>query len=305
MAILLSSQGSHHSSQSASGPPRNSGTEQRSAFSRLMAAQRSNAPEAPVEIISDDEFEAPIPGPGFIGGSVPRWDSLLSTPVPSQSYGHDQFSGLLGSQQLQGHSNPLATPIVNGFGPASFGATSQSFPGTPFHRNHQLPPGRVQMPGAFPGPSMMPGMPRPPTLASHGSLTPLSDIINRTSMFDYASGLDGVGNPLPGHLMDYINDTFHDPRVTEQELDDLLQNIRPDMEIPENKRDGTPEGLKHALYPHQTLALAWMKKMEQGTNKGGILADDMGLGKTISTLALMLSRPAQSRPKVSPNQCSM
>lgn len=32
--------------------------------------------------------------------------------------------------------------------------------------------------------------------------------------------------------------------------------------------------------------------MEDGTNKGGILADDMGLGKTISTLALMLTRPS-------------
>ena len=35
--------------------------------------------------------------------------------------------------------------------------------------------------------------------------------------------------------------------------------------------------------------------MEEGTNKGGILADDMGLGKTISTLALMLSRPSNDR----------
>jgi SNF2 family DNA or RNA helicase len=35
--------------------------------------------------------------------------------------------------------------------------------------------------------------------------------------------------------------------------------------------------------------------MEEGTNKGGILADDMGLGKTISTLALMLSRPSTDR----------
>jgi SNF2 family DNA or RNA helicase len=32
--------------------------------------------------------------------------------------------------------------------------------------------------------------------------------------------------------------------------------------------------------------------MEEGTNKGGILADDMGLGKTISSLALILSRPS-------------
>jgi SNF2 family DNA or RNA helicase len=35
--------------------------------------------------------------------------------------------------------------------------------------------------------------------------------------------------------------------------------------------------------------------MEEGTNKGGILADDMGLGKTISSLALILSRPSTNR----------
>jgi SNF2 family DNA or RNA helicase len=33
-----------------------------------------------------------------------------------------------------------------------------------------------------------------------------------------------------------------------------------------------------------------MKNMEEGSNKGGILADDMGLGKTIQALALMVSR---------------
>ncbi|KAL7948399.1 SNF2 family N-terminal domain-containing protein [Trichoderma barbatum] len=294
LALLLSSQNSQPLSRNNSGPSRSSGPEQPSAFSRIMATQRSNAPEAPIEL-SDDETEAFIPSAGPNGASVP-WNSLMSAPVSNPSFGHNQFSGLVGSQQLQGRSNPL-TPVGNGFGPGYFGAASQSFPGTPFTRINQMPLGHVQMPGAFPGPPMMHGLPRLPVLPSHGSITPLSEIINRTSMFDYANGLDDAGNPLPHHLMDYLNDTFHDPRVTEQELDDLLQNIRPDMEIPEGKRDGTPEGLKHALYPHQTLALTWMKKMETGTNKGGILADDMGLGKTISTLALMLSRPAQSRPK--------
>lgn len=46
-------------------------------------------------------------------------------------------------------------------------------------------------------------------------------------------------------------------------------------------------------YEHQKLALTWLKSMEEGTNKGGILADDMGLGKTISALALILTRPSE------------
>ncbi|ODA83214.1 hypothetical protein RJ55_01725 [Drechmeria coniospora] len=125
----------------------------------------------------------------------------------------------------------------------------------------------------------------------------LLDIINSTSMFDYSNYTDQSGNALPERLTSYLQTAFHDPRVTEKELDDLLQNIRPDMDIPERNRDGTPAGLKSSLYHHQELALSWLKSMETGTNKGGILADDMGLGKTISMLALMLARPARGRPK--------
>jgi SNF2 family DNA or RNA helicase len=127
----------------------------------------------------------------------------------------------------------------------------------------------------------------------------LSQIINRTSVYDLTNGTDGLGNPLPDRLTDYLADAMFDTRVSEKELEDLLQNIRPDMEIPEKNREGTPAGLKSTLYLHQELALSWLKNMEDGNSKGGILADDMGLGKTISTLALMLSRPAEARPKVS------
>lgn len=119
----------------------------------------------------------------------------------------------------------------------------------------------------------------------------LGDTIEKTSMFDYSTQLDADGNGLSDRLSNFLDYAYHDPNVSEKELDDLLQNIRPDMDIPAKYRDGTPPGLKSSLYPHQQLAVAWMKKMEEGTNKGGILADDMGLGKTISTMALMLARP--------------
>ncbi|TVY81741.1 putative ATP-dependent helicase [Lachnellula suecica] len=99
---------------------------------------------------------------------------------------------------------------------------------------------------------------------------------------------------------DYI---MNDPRKNSDEIKQLLENIRPDQDLPAEDREGTPEGLKYPLhtinyepilmriqYEHQKLALTWLKSMEQGNNKGGILADDMGLGKTISALALILSR---------------
>ncbi|KAL6901650.1 SNF2 family N-terminal domain-containing protein [Trichoderma evansii] len=293
MAIFLSSQDSQPSSHHASGPPRSSDPEHPSAFARIMATQRSNARETPLEIISDDESGPHNPRFGSNGSQPAPWNSIMAGTAPGSTVNnpYNLVPGFGDPQQLQ-VEYPYGNPNANGFVPGSLAAMTQPFPGPSPYMNSQMqqrPNG--QMPGTFPG------MARPPTLASNASRTPLSDIINRTGMFDYVNGLDELGNPLPGRIMDYINDTLHDPKVTEQELDDLLKNIRPDMDIPEGNRDGTPEGLKNSLYPHQIVALTWMKNMEEGTNKGGILADDMGLGKTISTLALMLSRPAKSRPK--------
>lgn len=110
--------------------------------------------------------------------------------------------------------------------------------------------------------------------------------------------LDGDGYPLSSRLVNFLDDYVNDPRKTEEEIQQLLSNIRPDMEIPEEERGETPEAMKYSLYPHQQLALKWMTNMEEGTNKGGILADDMGLGKTISSLALMVSRQSSDNIKV-------
>ncbi|KAF2706426.1 hypothetical protein K504DRAFT_505376 [Pleomassaria siparia CBS 279.74] len=60
--------------------------------------------------------------------------------------------------------------------------------------------------------------------------------------------------------------------------------------------DGTVEGMKIKLLPHQVDGVAWMIEKETGAHnkrgklpKGGILADDMGLGKTVQSIALILS----------------
>ncbi|KAF2196909.1 hypothetical protein GQ43DRAFT_404132 [Delitschia confertaspora ATCC 74209] len=66
----------------------------------------------------------------------------------------------------------------------------------------------------------------------------------------------------------------------------------------EEEEDGTVEGMKVKLLPHQVDGVSWMLEKETGAIKkkgkltrGGILADDMGLGKTIQSLALIISNP--------------
>ncbi|KAF7921816.1 hypothetical protein BELL_0024g00250 [Botrytis elliptica] len=120
---------------------------------------------------------------------------------------------------------------------------------------------------------------------------------NRGNLLDVESNL-GFLSPSFAYtpqMTERMEHVINDPRKTEKEIKDLLENIKAEIEIPLEDREGTPEGLRYPLYEHQKIALTWLKQMEEGSNKGGILADDMGLGKTISTLSLILSRPSTDR----------
>jgi hypothetical protein len=52
---------------------------------------------------------------------------------------------------------------------------------------------------------------------------------------------------LDGRMNDQLDYIMNDPRKTNQEIKDLLENIRPDVELPPEDREGTPEGLVYPL----------------------------------------------------------
>ncbi|CZS91523.1 related to DNA repair protein RAD16 [Rhynchosporium graminicola] len=123
-------------------------------------------------------------------------------------------------------------------------------------------------------------------------VNPLAHLIARANNGNNYDELSRYLN-LGEDRMDQLSNVLNDPRKNAEEIQALLENIQPDVDIAPENREGTPAALVYPLYEHQKLALTWMKAMETGTNKGGILADDMGLGKTISALALIHSRQSQ------------
>ena len=102
--------------------------------------------------------------------------------------------------------------------------------------------------------------------------------------------LDNMLQDLQSRDMGYL---LADPSKTKEDIIKLLDNIRPDEELPPELRQGGPKELKISLMEHQKLGLKWLKEHEESSN-GSILADDMGLGKTIQALALILDRKSSN-----------
>lgn len=87
-------------------------------------------------------------------------------------------------------------------------------------------------------------------------------------------------------------------RLKQLDLKPAQPEEKPEEEDDDDEEDGTVEGMKVKLLPHQVDGVAWMTDKEIGVRKkngvlpkGGILADDMGLGKTIQSVTLILTNP--------------
>ncbi|EPX71167.1 ATP-dependent DNA helicase [Schizosaccharomyces octosporus yFS286] len=102
------------------------------------------------------------------------------------------------------------------------------------------------------------------------------------------------GVPPPPPLVLHQHHLFQDQTslTQKEQLKELFKDLDDQLESSPQAREGTPAGLVPVLMEHQKEGLAWLKKMEEGTKKGGVLADDMGLGKTVQILALLVSRPS-------------
>lgn len=291
-----------------------------SAYDRMMGTPHQPSPSRSQKYVTQNANSQDSKVPTLAQGSQPdqrphgyqSMDLALKSPASLSTLGSDSLPKMPGSypdqdsdsdieiissadfrENKRGHPLSRPSPATNvGYGSylphAPQGPSSEWPPSTlpylgGYLSNNSYYPNTYGQPigGAYPG------------MTSPAMNAPLAQILNQTSAVDFAAMRDRLNQGLAGEIYNYVTD----PRKTEKEIQDLLENIRPDTEIPVEDREGTPEGLKYPLYEHQKLALTWLKSMEEGSNKGGILADDMGLGKTISTLALLLSRPSHNKAR--------
>jgi hypothetical protein len=77
---------------------------------------------------------------------------------------------------------------------------------------------------------------------SINTFTDINSIAN-LSAFEAISGLQ----PYTEHMAEQYDYIMNDPRKTNDEIKSLLENIQPDVDLPKENREGTPDGLKYPL----------------------------------------------------------
>ena len=205
--------------------------------------------------------------------------------------------------------------------------------------NQALDPDVVEIPRPANHPSWTTKPPKPPAFSSQGSSV-LSNFIDLTSNLGRSLHYDDAfstrdpytyidSEKANENIKALLEGAFEDeedkPRTRgrkkklQADTDEILDKLKglsvesrdktsgdkadedEEGEEEDEEDDGTVEGLKVKLLPHQVEGVSWMMDKEVGARKkngvlpkGGILADDMGLGKTIQSIALLLKNPKPS-----------
>ncbi|MCJ1469564.1 hypothetical protein MMC07_008198 [Pseudocyphellaria aurata] len=223
--------------------------------------------------------------------------------LPSSSFGAPYqagaaYGGVNAYNSMLGGHNPSSWAHTAGIGQTLAGAAKRAFNATYAGAEQQLMGYNDYSSGygsSYPygqlGSSLNPQVISDSDLDYYG--LPQQSLLHNVLSGHSINANDPRNREIVDRYTDRINYLTNDPTRTSAEIKSLLENIRPDEDLPAENREGTPDAMTYPLMEHQKLGLAWMKSMEEGSNKGGILADDMGLGKTIQALALMVSRRSQ------------
>lgn len=129
------------------------------------------------------------------------------------------------------------------------------------------------------------------------SLEPVEGSLHtvRQSLAEITNKLRTASHQVNAAFNPYEAEIFRDSRTQgtvsggpDVDVQTLLDNIVSEEKLEEGL-EPTPPEMTIKLMKHQSMGLAWLKRMEESKTKGGILADDMGLGKTVQALALILA----------------
>jgi hypothetical protein len=83
----------------------------------------------------------------------------------------------------------------------------------------------------------------------------LADIIRRANNNNYEELTEYFQKPFDANMAGQLDYIMNDPRKTNQEIKELLENIRPDADLPPEDREGTPDGLVYPLVSTKSLNL--------------------------------------------------
>jgi hypothetical protein len=211
----------------------------------------------PESIKSEKDYKHYLP---FAGSSSSMPGAFSARDVPSPVSLSDGDSDLV---EISPSEFSLSRSANRLGGRNPFGAMIPGYPAAPTS-------GMI-MPGAYPGAYTGVGG---SSVYSPTAYNPFASAQIGSNLDVLSAGQDSLAFPFDptdhlSSLRDYRDPLYSDPAKTEGEIKELLAHIRPDEDIDANSREGTPPQMKLTLMEHQKLGLAWMKKMEEGSNKGG------------------------------------